>query len=406
MGFVRSLIERFFGPPSEDKFARIIQTTLRRMGDSRHCTYDKANFRLVFIENGEQSSIINLRNLHTEYCKADKAHRSKYLLQTCRGFVNPMDIPDEFEDARHDLLPTVRTRSMLEVLRLESLLQGAEPTEMAWVPLTDHLVVCLVYDLPHSMQFVNQEQLDRWEVSLYEALEVAQQNLAERSFAMYALGESVFIIQNGDSYDATRLLLKEQIAGLQLSGRPIAMPVNREMLIITGSEDAEGLAIMAQIAEDQAGEARPLCPIPITLVDNEWETWLPPADHPHYSKFRLLELKYLYGEYAEQKELLERRNEQTNTDVFVASYAAMEKDTEAVSWAIWIKDCTTWLPQTNLVALSDPETEVTRMATWEQVYSVAGHRMKPLDMYPPRWLLDDFPSPNELEKIGGEPLEE
>ncbi len=401
MGIVRSFLDRFFGPPSEDKFAKMFSAMLQRMGDPRTCLYDKSAFRLVFSENGEQSAVINLRNMYSEYCNCEQARRKEWLLKTCQGFIHPMEIPDEFEDARHDLLPTVRTRSMLEVLRLDTLLAGGTPTELAWLPLTEHLVICLVYDLPNSMQFVNQEHLDQWGITLYEALEVALQNLTERSHSMYSLGDSVFIIQNGDSYDGTRLLLKDRISQLELAGSPVAMPLNREMLVITGSEDVEGLGIMATIADDQAGEARPLCPIPLILNNHEWETWFPPEGHPHYGKFRLLELQYLYGEYAEQKELLEKRNEQTGTDVFVATFAAMEEHGEAFSWAIWIKGCTTWLPQTQKVALSDPETNQTTVAPWERVWEVAGHRMKKLDLYPPRWLLDDFPTPDELERIGG-----
>ena len=161
---------------------------------------------------------------------------------------------------------------------------------MACLPLTDHLVACLVYDLPSSMQFVMADQVEKWGVTLYEAMEVALQNLDEREFVMMALGDKLYVIETGDSYDATRLLLKDKIRSLELVGKPVAVPVSRNTLLIAGSEDPAGIAILAELAEKKADDARPLCPIPIILEGDDWETWTPPADHPSAEKFRAMKL--------------------------------------------------------------------------------------------------------------------
>jgi uncharacterized protein YtpQ (UPF0354 family) len=375
---------------------------LSRAGDDRMSTYDKAEFRLLLMKDGKEAGVLHLRNLFTEYCHASKEDRPAWLTRTCKGLLTRMEIPDDFEDAKPDLLPTVRTRSMLEVLRLDSQINGDKPKELVWIPLTDHLVICFVYDLPHSMQFVTEDDLSTWGVSAYEILEVAGRNLAEREFAMLSLDEHFFIFENGDAYDAARLLLMDAIRRLGLVGQPVAMPITRDCLMITGTEDVAGLAIMASLAEEKSDEARPLCPIPMRLDGENWETWLPPTEHPEFDKFRMLDLKYSYGEYDEQKKRLEKRHEQTGEDAFVASFSAVERDALVLSYCVWSKSVVTWLPRTQFVGLYDPETKECRFVRWERLEQTIGQRMIPLDCYPPRWSVDDFPSEAEIAQMGPE----
>ena len=41
----------------------------------------------------------------------------------------------------------------------------------------------------------------------------------------------------GDAFDAARILLLDRVRSLKLTGEPVAMVVNRESLLLTGSED-------------------------------------------------------------------------------------------------------------------------------------------------------------------------
>ena len=402
MGFFKSPFGGSTKPPTPEQFAEIVTEAVRRAGETRSWTFDSAEFRLVYAENGKESRILNLANLHIEYCALPAGERKAWLKRTAVAMINPMELPEDFEDVRPDLMPSIRPRAFLEHMRLDALIKGNAPLEMAHLALTDHLVICLVYDLPTSMRFVMHDQIENWGITLYEALEVAMQNLAERDCPMMALGDKLYIIETGDSYDATRLLMKDRVQRLEFNGLPVALPLSRNTLFMTGSDDVEGLGIMADLAEKKAYDARSLCPIPAILRDGEWETWLPPADHPHFEAYHLFELKYLNGEYAEQKVLLEKRNEQTETDVFVASFSAIERDDKVRSWTTWSKDVPTWLPKTDYIALFNPETEATRFAKWDRVVSVVGDRMAEREFYPPRWSVEDFPSVEELERIGVE----
>lgn len=397
MGF----FDRFFGPPSKERFAKLFASALRRAGDNRIATFDKAENRLIHTKDGEEVGITNLQNLYTEYCNAPRGERKAMLARVCKAILNPMEMPEEFEDVKPDLLPTLRTRFMLEVLRLDTEIAGNAPMALPAVPLTENLVVCLVYDMPSTMKFVTQDNLDTWGVTFDEALDVARANLIERPANMLSVGDKLFIMANGDSYDGTRVLLTEQIRSLKLSGQPVAMPVTRDSLLIAGSDDVEGLTMMLTVAEKKQGEARPLCPIPLRLND-EWETWKLPVNHSLYGQFKEQELRHVAGEYEEQKGLLEKRNEKAGVDVFVASFSALRKNDELLSYCVWSKTVPTWLPKTDFVSLFDPETKKSLFIRWERLFEVAGSIMQPLQYFPPRFFVDDFPSEEQIAQMEAE----
>lgn len=395
------LFDRWFGPPTEEKFAKIVAEGLRRAGDDRTATYDKAEGRLLFTRDGKDAGILNLKNLFGEYRNVPKSKRQEWIQRNLPGLANQMDLPEDFEDVKPDLLPTLRTRSLLTIMQLDAKLAGGTKLlDMPLVPFSGHLVVGFVYDLPTTMRFIMQEDFAPWDVSIYEALEVARHNLEQRPYRMISVGEKLFVIETDDAYDATRILLTDRIRELPLTGNPVATAVTRNCLLITGADDVDGLGMMAEIVEKKAGEPRPLCSVPVQLIGDEWQTWLPPADHPHYDKFRLLEIQYLSGEYAIQKELLDKLHEKEGEDVFVATFSAIKRtDGKLLSYATWSQGVPTWLPRTDLVALVVAEPNRMGLVPWERVQAVVGHMFEPLDCYPPRWLVTDFPTPEQWEQM-------
>ncbi len=345
-------LDRFFGPPTEAKFAKLLIDALHRAGDDQQYVYEEAESRLNITKDRKNIGVINLRNFYTIFRGLPKQDHPEFLKKTCAGLVNRMEIPDDFEDVKADIRPTVRSRSMAELIRLGAEAEGTKYLEVPSIPLSEHLVACLVYDLPNAMQFVNQEKLDTWGVSLYEAMEVARQNLDEQNPASYAMiDDRLFIFQVGDAYDATRMLSLEMMRSLKVDGKPVALPITRDCLMITGSDDAKGQAMMVVLAEKQLEEARPLCFIPHVLDGDEWTPWCPGQDHPQYEKFRLLELRHFGTEYADQKAVLEKWTQKKGIDVFVATFSAADKgeNGQTVSFCVWSKGVATWLPKTDFI---------------------------------------------------------
>jgi uncharacterized protein YtpQ (UPF0354 family) len=279
---------------------------LRAAGDKREAVYDRDAFELSHFADGKPFAITFLHNTYAEFCKAPWGQRRKCLRRAVRALLSMhREIPEEFADAQPDLLPVVRSRSVLEFIALRHQLDGVEGPDQPCVEMGADLAAYVVYDHPETMCSITAEQLTKWGVSHYEAMEVACRNLAERATSYAAIGDGVYSVMAGDAYDSSRLLNIEFVKSLKVKGDAVALVPSRNVLLITGSEDEEGLRIVGELADKAMEDPRPISGIPLLLsADDEWTAWMPPRDHPSYDAFRLLELKTLVGEYAQQKELL------------------------------------------------------------------------------------------------------
>jgi hypothetical protein len=291
----------------------------------------------------------------------------------------------------------------LEQTRLQAQIDGGDASklEIPEYEIGTHLVASLVYDLPEMMKSINKEQLDKWGVSYYEALEIARENLEQASFAYAQIGDGCYASATGDSYDACRLLLPAQIGRFQVKGDRIAMVPNRDSLLVTGSDDTVGLQIMADLAAKSREDPRPMVPIPIRWDGDAWVDWLPDRNHTASARFYDLARHYFLEVYSDQKQMLERLHEQQGTDVFVATYTLVKKtDDSQYSYAVWANGVKTLLPQAEWVMFVRGEDDLAAVAQWERVQQLVGRLMEPTEHYPARFLVQDFPTDAELEALG------
>ncbi|MBW3595847.1 MAG: DUF1444 family protein, partial [Planctomycetes bacterium] len=396
------LIDRFLGPARPDRFAQQLISAMRQAGDPRSAVYDPAEFQLKFYDGEKEVGIASLRNLYDEYCKVPRNMRRHQMRHVVRALLSyHKELPEEFADAQCDLRPMVRTRSYFDMIRLQQEAEGNEGPNIPYQPIGDHLAASLVYDLPESMRTISQDSLDDWGITYYEAMEAARRNLEEAEFRFAGIDERVYASVTGDNYDASRLLLTDLIRKLSVQGDHVAVVPNRDSLLIAGADDEQGLAILAELADKALEEPRPMCAIPMRLDGDEWVPWFPPPGHPLTDKFRLLEVKSLYGEYADQKPLLDAVHEKQGVDVFVATYSAIEKESgEVMSYCVWSKGVDAYLPKTQKVMFVEEGQQELIGGDWDAVQRVVGRLMAPVeDLYPPRWRVRDFPSAAELEQL-------
>jgi hypothetical protein len=403
-------LDFLIGPPSRDKFARLVMDALRKAGGTGTLRYDREQFLIE--RSGE--GFINLANLYHEYCQSPRPQRSKVLSRFIRGCLGTtgFELPDDFGDVHPDLLPVVRSRFYLESVVLQSRARGGEGLVVPQQPIGDHLALSLVYDLPQAMRSINQEDLDKWDISLYEAVEEARHNLEQMGNVSFASlqnegGEGVYISATGDNYDASRLVMIDMVRKMPVRGDYIAMVPNRDTLVLAGSEDQAGLEVMCKVAEDSFKKPRPISTVALRLVGDEWESWLPETDSPVYGKFHELRLRTIGMEYNDQKELLDQIHGQSGHDVFVASFSAMQqKDTGRItSYSVWSEGVKTLLPETDHLVLlrpnpSEDKVEVVAAGSFQHVRDVAGELMQPQGTYPERYRVLEFPSAAQLAAIG------
>ncbi len=212
MGFLDRILNR---TTTKDGFAKMLLKRIRASGDARPVTYDPEGFRLLKSED----QVSFLGNIFQEYLRATPEERELLV----RGFLTmwhttDRPLPEEFDVVKADLLPALRARSYLEVdVQLANERNAPIPP---YEVVGDHLALTLVYDLPTSMMTVNDDALSTWRISFYEAMEVAKRNLEARPMQYAQIG-SAYAFANGDSYDATRMILLDFVRQLRTYLRTI-----------------------------------------------------------------------------------------------------------------------------------------------------------------------------------------
>jgi hypothetical protein len=69
---------------------------------------------------------------------------------------------------------------------------------------------------------------------------------------------------------------------------------------------------------------------------------------------------------------------------------------------VWTEGVLTLLPQADVVIFVRADSSVAGSVPWERVREVAGDLMEPLDMYPKRFRVERFPSPEQLAALAGQ----
>jgi len=393
------LFNRLFNRPlTKDRFARMVMDAVRQKGEPAKIGYDPVEFSLKI--EGEKGKRLFLSNAYYEYCTVPRKVRPGILQKYIRNwFVTEKELPEEFADIKPDLMPIVRSRSYYELNLLRARLEQGKTPNWAHHILNDYLVVGLVYDMHEALRTIHEDDLDKWGVTVYEALEIAKDNLSQLPQQVIgpAEGTGVYLSAMGDSYDSSRLLLLDLVRQFKVKGDPIAMVPNRNVLIVTGSEDVEGLKGMLALAKEPLQQPYAIGGIALTLDGDDWNVWLPNPAHPLYKEFRLMQIQAYGQDYNEQKETLDKLHEKQREAVFVATYSAMKKkdNGELTSYCVWSKGVPTLLPKTDLIGFTQKDAK-SRVAAWDRVVETVGNLMEPLGMYPPRWKVTDFPTDEQL----------
>jgi hypothetical protein len=390
--------------PDRDEFAALLMERIRSAGETAELHYDPEQFSLR--STGEGRNTFFLQNVYAEYRAAEPGRRTVLLRNFVRTwFTRHKDVPGCFEDAQPDLLPGVRTRAYFALTGLQAEVEGWGEVSCPHEVIGEHLAVGLVYDLPESIVLLGRHHLDTWGVPFPEALEAARDNLRQISRDPFdPVGEGVWRSPWKDNHDAARLVLPEVLEAHAVEGDLVAMVPNRDTLLLGGTE--EGLGVLAELAEEALSHPRRVSGVLLRYSGGGWTPYLPPESNPLRARFRKMRSMSLGSAYAEQKELLDRRNEKTDEDVFVASYSAVQKKEsgELFTYAVWSEGVETLLPEVDQVFFFRPGPEeeagsIVGEAPWERVVAVVGRLLSPQGLYPERYRVEDFPTEQDFAAL-------
>lgn len=406
MGFFDFLKTR----PSKAVFAERVIAAHRGAGFDQPMEYDAEHFALSFGPTHKSY----LANLYDEYCRLYPWQRSRILTLAVRASGETvMERPSDFMAARRMLAPALRGRFALEMPRQLALQHGEKWTadrsslRLASTPLTEDYALVLVLDAPTTMAFVNEEQLKGWEVPVERAMAYALDNLRATSspgrFELVAPG--VFRSAWRDAYDVSRIAFPELVRALPVKGRPVVGVPNRDQLLVTGEDDDAGLEALARLIEQAMAGPRPLGAVPLVLDGDVWRTFEPRGSSAAAVALRNLTVRGRGTAYAEQKALLDAEHARDGTDLFVASFSARSgsEDPELHTYCTWARGVRSLLPRTEHVALVDPDraedARVFGLFPWAALAEHAGAYLQRQDTYPERWLVESFPTDEELARL-------
>lgn len=392
-----------------DAFARRAMEALRKAGVKESIHYDSERFLLrVGGEDGGGQTIF-LNNFYGEYQTQPPETRDR-IFERMKALGDLPERPEGFAEARPALRPVVRPRTYFELLKLLGPQGPGAGMPVDWRPLGGALAVTLVRDTPHAMEYLSPEALAKWGTTFEEALAQATQNLRrESNEPLEQLGPGACGSKWDDSYAASRMLLDEVVRRCVVRGDPVVMVPHRDMLLITGTEEPEGLSLAAERAEVFFRLPRSVDGRALRRTARGWEPFMPAPTSPAWTPLRRLAVASLAREYAEQKERLEQVHARQGVDIFIATFIPYQDEHGRVfSQAVWTEGIDTLLPRADVILFKDqelgPDAAPVAVVRWELVQRDVGRLLvRDESLYPERYRVKGFPSEKQLERWKKDP---
>lgn len=210
---------------------------------------------------------LHLRNLYRSCLFAPERQEElieEFLQQVLRVYTRSEEVISRivgpWETVREHVLPMLKTEEHLKAWGMN------QAVYRLWTP---PLIITYVVDEGGFVEFIMQDWLERWGIGVEELHTVAMQNLVKQKgdFMLQGIGASeeefwAIAVAEGDSYDATRLLLPDfhQRLAPYLGQRFLVAVPNRDFLIAFREDNPE---IVRRFVEQVRQDAR-LQPYPLT----------------------------------------------------------------------------------------------------------------------------------------------
>lgn len=389
---------------SPERFAQLFIEALKAQGETLPIHYDEREFALRIGENPEAAEkIAYLQNAHNECENASKDRHAEIINHFARLSRRAMP-PSDYTIAKPRLGLSLSTTAYLDVLRCRKDLDGVsvERGSLLHRPLTDELVVLLVDDDGDSFYFLGEGYLEKWGVTMETAMWDATMNLAKKSLVIEQVG-SILRSEMRDSYDAARMVLVELLRELPVKGNPVALAPDRDCLILTGSEDMDGLTQMAAMGHVRFEEStRLISGRPVVLEEGKWTLFNPPET----VRQPFIQLAQVYDEvdYWQQSGLLRQVHKKRNDSVQIADVVRVPTGAwnQFATMTRWENGSPALLPRVDVVTFFDRVAATVGFADWNDVVRVVGNQMVRTADVPPRYRVANFPTPAELQAMGTE----
>jgi uncharacterized protein YtpQ (UPF0354 family) len=176
------------------------------------------------------------------------------------------------------IVPIVKDRTWMEAVLASMEGNQAEFPTPLFEEYNSELQIFFAEDSEHNIRYLNQENIDNLPFPQEELHDVACENLKRmlEDNIEVAGDDGIYMVTAGGNYETSLMLFNSLWRGnfLEVMGRTVISIPTRDLLLVTGSEDEEGIARIRHVAE-QAMSDTPYTVTPVLFVwdDGKFEVY-------------------------------------------------------------------------------------------------------------------------------------
>lgn len=173
-----------------------------------------------------------------------------------------------------NIVPVIKPHSFLNMTTHEG---GPKVNPGVYDIYNDELVILYAMDLPNNVRGVSESDLTNLGIAR-ESLHVMSINNLVNLIPEIQVkgGNGLFMVMAGGTYESSLILHLDLIHedNFKVNGDLVIAIPNRDVLLITGSNDTQNIAKVATIANQMFSENNyPISPFLFKLKDNKWQKW-------------------------------------------------------------------------------------------------------------------------------------
>jgi uncharacterized protein YtpQ (UPF0354 family) len=201
--------------------------------------------------NGHKSTAF-LDNAYAIY-KQNPASKTAVMQKYISSQLEAMDAQDQGID-RNRVVPVIKDRGWLAETRKAMLSRGAKSVpSLVFEDFSPDLIIVYAEDSPKNISYIKEEDLKTAKIDRADLRKLACQNLLQILPKIERQGgNGIYMMTAGGDYEASLLLIDSIWSGgdLDVKGNIVVAIPTRDLLLVTGSEDADGIGKMKKLVKE------------------------------------------------------------------------------------------------------------------------------------------------------------
>jgi uncharacterized protein YtpQ (UPF0354 family) len=177
------------------------------------------------------------------------------------------------EATAQNIVPVIRPQSYINLTTHE----GGRVKPSVHEMYNDELVIMYAIDLPNNVRGIEESDLTKLGIAKESLLEVAMNNLMNILPQIQVKGgNGLFMVMAGGTYESSLILHHDIICedNFKVNGELVIAIPNRDILLVTGSNDTQNVTKVAAIANKMFAENNyAISPLLYKRINNKWEKW-------------------------------------------------------------------------------------------------------------------------------------